>query len=69
MTSVCRMCGTRNAPLGSLGARQHYSCRGCGMGWSVATTPVEDLPAAPGYPDSFAGFVLDTVDDDEDEDA
>jgi hypothetical protein len=38
------MCGALNAPMGYLGTRVHYSCRLCGMAWSldVSVFPADD---------------------------
>jgi hypothetical protein len=38
------MCGALNAPMGYLGTRVHYSCRLCGMTWSldVSVFPADD---------------------------
>jgi len=32
----CPACRALNAPMGTLGQRRVYSCRFCGMEWSVA---------------------------------
>ena len=31
----CPMCGYTNTPMGTLGRVIHYSCRACGMGYSL----------------------------------
>lgn len=32
---ACPACGNENAPTGSLGSREHYNCRDCGMWYSA----------------------------------